>query len=223
MRAMILAAGRGERLRPLTDTTPKPLLPVAGRPLIEYHIQRLAQAGFKDLVINHAHLGDQIEETLGDGARWGLSISYSREGTALETGGGIFRALPLLGSRPFLVVNGDIWCDYPFDKLRARVLTGLAHLVLVPNPPHHARGDFGLDGQRVLSGGPTLYTFSGIGLYHPELFLGCQPGAFPLAPLLRRAMDDNRVTGELYQGCWIDVGTKERLVEAEKAALKGDR
>lgn len=219
MKAMILAAGRGERMRPLTDRTPKPLLPVAGRPLIEYHIEHLAHAGFKQLVINHAHLGDQIEAALGDGSRWGVSISYSREGAALETGGGIFRALPLLGPLPFVVVNGDIWCDYAFENLRARVLTGLAHLVLVPNPGHHARGDFGLHDQRVVSHAPVLYTFSGIGLYHPELFADCQPGAFPLAPLLRKAMDANCVTGEVYGGCWIDVGTKERLAEAERLAL----
>ena len=216
---MILAAGRGERLRPHTDHTPKPLLPIAGKPLIEHHIEALVAAGITELVINHAWLGDQIEAALGDGARLGASIRYSAEGgSALETGGGIFRALPLLGDEPFLVVNGDVMTDFDFRQLPQR-LSGLAHLVLVPNPPHHPAGDFALYGGQVASAGEATWTFSGIGVYHPRLFAGCHDGAFPLAPLLRRAMADGQVSGELYQGLWIDVGTEQRLQEAE-AALK---
>ncbi len=219
MRAMILAAGRGERMRPLTDHTPKPLLPVAGRPLIEHHLLALAAAGFREVVINHAHLGGMIEAALGDGARFGLEIRYSAEETALETGGGIFRALPLLGSEPFLVINGDVWTDYPYARLPAAP-DGEAHLVLVPNPPHNPRGDFLLQGGRVLSGEGRCYTFSGIGVYRPELFAGGGEGAFPLAPLLRAAMARGRVSGELYQGCWVDVGTRERLAEVERIATE---
>ncbi len=214
---MILAAGRGNRMRPLTDHTPKPLLRVGGKPLIQHHIERLAAAGIREIVINHAHLGQQIEAALGDGERFGVAIRYSAEGEgqALETGGGIFKALPLLGPDPFLVVNGDIWTDCPFADLWLRE-GDLAHLVLVANPPHHPGGDFGLHGGRVGSAGEPRLTFSGIGLYHPELFAGCSPGAFPLAPLLRRAMDGDRVGGSRHLGHWCDIGTPERLAELDR-------
>ena len=213
MKAMILAAGRGKRLRPLTDHTPKPLLPVADKPLIQYHIEALVAAGIHELVINHAHLGSRVEEELGDGSLWGVNISYSPEVEALGTAGGIFNALPLLGSKPFVVVNGDIWTDYDFGSLS---LTGdkLAHLVLVPNPAHHPDGDFALD-DRVSVNGEPRWTFSGIGIYCPELFRNCCAGAFPLAPLLRQAAAKGRVSGELFAGQWTDVGTPERLRDLE--------
>jgi len=217
MRAMILAAGKGERLRPLTLHTPKPLVRAAGVPLIEYHVRALAGAGFDELVINHAWLGQQIEDYLGDGSRFGVTIRYSAEGEPLETGGGIHQALGLLGDEPFLVVNGDIWTDYDFAQLR-RPLHGLAHLVLVNNPPHHPAGDFSLADATVAepaSNGEAL-TYSGISVLHPALFEGCQPGAFKLAPLLRRAMADGQVSGESYGGRWVDVGTHERLAEVER-------
>lgn len=212
MKAMILAAGRGKRLRPLTDNIPKPLLPVGGRPIIEYTIEALETAGFRDLVINLAHLGDQIESALGDGNRLNVAIQYSREGhVALETGGGIFRALRLLGKKPFLVVNGDIFSEFPYQRLLSPS-NNLAHLVLVPNPPHHQQGDFALtDDGKVCQSGDSTYTFSGIGVYRPELFGGCKDGVFPLSPLLREAMDQGKVSGELYRGLWIDIGTLERL------------
>lgn len=213
---MILAAGRGERMRPLTDHTPKPLLEAGGRRLIEYHLKALARAGFTDIVVNHAHLGVRIEQALGDGSRHGVRIAYSPEGDkALETGGGIFHALPLLGDEPFLVVNGDVWTDYPFARLPHEP-QGLAHLVLVDNPPHHPQGDFALTGSRVTSDGPARLTFSGIGVYRPELFAGCEPGVFPLAPLLRRAMEAGQVTGEHYRGRWLDIGTPQRLEELDR-------
>ena len=220
MKAMILAAGRGERLRPLTDTTPKPLIPVRGKPLIQWHIESLATAGFTELVINHAWLGEQIESALGDGSRFGVHIRYSPEGErALETGGGIFRALPLLGEEPFLVLNGDIFTDFDFSSL-PRQPTGSAHLVLVPNPAHHPQGDFVLTDGRVSAQGEPRLTFSGIGIYHPRLFAGCQEGAFPLAPLLRAAMARQEISGELYSGCWVDVGSVERLQQAEALVSK---
>ncbi|WP_375741176.1 N-acetylmuramate alpha-1-phosphate uridylyltransferase MurU [Pseudomonas boanensis] len=217
MRAMILAAGKGERMRPLTLHTPKPLVRAAGTPLIEFHLRALADAGFRELVINHAWLGQQIEDHLGDGARFGLSIRYSAEGEPLETGGGIFRALPMLGGEPFLVVNGDVWTDFDFLHLR-RPLDGLAHLVLVDNPEHHPRGDFCLDAGMVhdaVAGKPSL-TYSGIAVLHPRLFAGCQSGAFKLAPLLRQAMAEGRVSGEYFSGRWVDVGTHERLADVER-------
>ncbi len=225
MKGMILAAGRGERMRPLTDHLPKPLLEVAGRPLIEYHIRALAAAGIRELVVNTAHLGHRIREALGDGARLGVSILYSDEGEeALETGGGIFRALPLLGSAPFVVVNGDIWTEFDFRRLRRDPPAGGAHLVLVPNPSHHAAGDFLLrgDGSVAAEGEGERYTFAGIGLYSPELFAGCRDGRFPLAPLLREAMAGGRVSGELYRGGWVDVGTPRRLAELDER-LRGGR
>jgi MurNAc alpha-1-phosphate uridylyltransferase len=221
MQAMILAAGRGERMRPLTDHIPKPLLRVGGKPLIVLHLERLASAGIGDIVINHAHLGEQIEATLGDGGRWGVRIRYSPERKALETGGGIFRALPLLGSDPFLVVNGDIWTELDFSRLRIET-DRLAHLVLVSNPPHHPGGDFALSNGRVLAEGEPRYTFSGIGVYHPDLFRDQEPGAFPLAPLLRQAMGRGLVSGELYGGRWSDVGTPDRL-QALDRMLSVDR
>lgn len=224
MKAMILAAGKGERLRPLTLHTPKPLVRAAGVPLIEYHVRALAAAGFRELVINHAWLGAQIEDYLGDGERFGVSIAYSAEGEPLETGGGIFRALPLLGDEPFLVVNGDIWTDYPFAGL-CRPLAGLAHLVLVDNPAHHPEGDFRLleDGRITdAAAGLDRLTYSGIAVLAPALFAGCRPGAFKLAPLLRQAMADGRVGGERFAGRWVDVGTHERLAEVERL-LQGAR
>ncbi len=225
IKAMILAAGRGERMRPLTDHTPKPLLRVGGKALIEYHLEALAAAGVRELVINHAHLGHRIEQALGDGARWGLRIAYSAEGEgrALETGGGIFKVLPLLGPGPFLVLNGDVWCQPNFSRLS--LASGrLAHLLLVDNPAHHPRGDFLLENGLARDPGPKqdperpgrCLTFSGIGLYHPELFADCRPGAFPLAPLLRAAMGQGRVSAEHYRGPWLDVGTPQRLAELER-------
>jgi len=216
---MILAAGRGERMRPLTDCTPKPLLPVAGQPLIEHHIEALARAGFKELVINHAHLGEQIEEALGNGQRWGITILYSPESTgALETGGGIFNALPLLGDDPFVVINGDIWTDYDLTCLRVPEHK-LAHLILVDNPAHNPEGDFLLSNDGLCSeGAGKCLTFSGIGVYQPAFFADCKPGAFPLAPVLKTAMAHGRVSGEYYTGKWVDVGTPQRL-EALNTAL----
>jgi MurNAc alpha-1-phosphate uridylyltransferase len=211
---MILAAGRGERMRPLTDSTPKPLLPVAGKPLIVWHLERLARAGFRDIVINYAHLGDQIEALLDDGSAWGVSIRYSAEPPgALETAGGIANALPLLGDDPFLVVNGDIYCEWDFGRaLSALPAADLAHLVLVPNAAHHPKGDFALAGDRVAAAGDSLLTFSGIGIYRPQLFAAVERGKpAKLAPLLREAMAAHRVGGECFGGRWVDVGTPERL------------
>ncbi|MEA3243904.1 MAG: nucleotidyltransferase family protein [Pseudomonadota bacterium] len=216
MRAMILAAGRGERMRPLTDQTPKPLLKVGGKPLIQYHIEALRDAGFRELVVNHAHLGNQIVERLGDGAQFGVHIDYSAEAEgALETGGGIKQALPLLGEQPFLVINGDIWTDYPYQQLY-REPEGLAHLVLIDNPPHHPEGDFQLNGRRLTVEGKRKLTFSGIGLYQPDLFADSPDGAFPLAPLLRGAMQAGQVSGEYFQGRWLDIGTPQRLEELNR-------
>jgi MurNAc alpha-1-phosphate uridylyltransferase len=214
MKAMILAAGRGERMRPLTDLTPKPLLPVAGKPLIVWHLERLARAGFREIVINHAHLGDQIETLLGDGDAWGLRIAYSAEPQgALETAGGIANALPLLGDEPFLVVNGDIFCDWDFARAHAALAPRhLAHLVLVPNPPHHPGGDFTLAGATVGRGETDRLTFSGIGVYRPELFAGIERGRpAKLAPLLVEAIAAGRIRGERHAGRWEDVGTPARL------------
>jgi MurNAc alpha-1-phosphate uridylyltransferase len=211
MKAMILAAGRGERMRPLTDHTPKPLLQVGGKPLIVWHLERLAKDGFKELVINHAHLGKQIEQALGSGSAWGLSIEYSSEIKALETAGGIANALPLLGDSPFLVVNGDVFTEINFGVLQL-VSPNLAHLVMVDNPPQHPDGDFSLDSGKITASGSHKLTFSGVGVYHPALFVDVDRSqAAKLAPLLRSAMAEGLVTGDHYQGVWHDIGTPERL------------
>lgn len=221
-RAMILAAGRGERMRPLTDHTPKPLLPVGGKPLIVWHIERLRAAGFTELVINHAHLGHRLEDALGDGSAFGVRIAWSPEATALETAGGIRHALPLLGEEPFVVINGDVFCDADFAALRTaaeslRAEGPLAHLLLVDNPAHHTEGDFRLaaDGHIHADGNPRL-TFAGLGAYHPALFAGLADDTpAKLAPLLREAMNAGKVTGQHHTGRWIDVGTPERLAEID--------
>jgi MurNAc alpha-1-phosphate uridylyltransferase len=222
MKAMILAAGRGVRMRPLTDATPKPLLAAGGKPLIQWQLEKLARAGFAEVVINHAHLGNLIEAALGDGSRFGLSIRYSAEGEALETAGGIALALPALGVEPFLVINADVYSDYDYSELPGLSLEdSLAHLVLVDNPPQHPRGDFALDAGRVREAGPRMLTFSGIGVYAPRLFSGIPPKAkVPLAPLLRKAAAANRVSGEHYRGRWRDIGTIERL-QALDLELRG--
>jgi MurNAc alpha-1-phosphate uridylyltransferase len=208
---MILAAGRGERLRPMTDTTPKPLLRVRGQPLIERHVMRLARAGVERIVINLAWLGSQIREYLGDGSRYGVAIVYSEEQPrALETAGGIVRALPHLGPAPFAVVNGDIYTDFPFETLEVAADRD-AHLVLAPNPPQHPRGDFGMEQGLALGAAATQYTFSGIAMYRSAFFAGCTDGVFPLKPLLLRSMAAKRCSAELYTGVWEDVGTPERL------------
>ncbi len=229
MRAMILAAGRGERMRPLTDRCPKPLLEVAGKPLIEWHLERLRAAGFVDVVVNHAHLGEMLERALGGGERWGLRIAYSAEGVALETAGGIAFALPLLGDAPFLVVNGDVWCDFDFRAARtmAGAMSGSALdacCVLVPNPAHNPRGDFGLEPSDAVApplamlstSAAPLLTFSGIAVYAPRLFDGIVRGArAPLAPLLVRAAQQARAAALRHDGRWVDVGTPERLAELD--------
>lgn len=210
---MILAAGRGERMRPLTDDTPKPLLEVGKYSLIEHLVRSLAESGFSMLIVNHAHLGNQVEARLGTGAQYGVSIEYSAEGeTGLETGGGIYKALPLLGDKPFLVVNGDLWTDYPFSRLHNMEPAGMAHLVMVENPPHNPAGDFVLGQASVISNdGGNRLTYSGIGVYRPEMFVDCVPGKFPLAPMLRKLADESRLTGEYFAGQWSDVGTPARL------------
>jgi MurNAc alpha-1-phosphate uridylyltransferase len=210
---MILAAGRGERMRPLTDSTPKPLLMVGGKPLIVWHLEALVSAGIHEVIINHAWLGEQIPQALGDGCRWGVSIRYSAEGNVgLETGGGIVNALPLLGDAPFLLLNGDVFTDINLTDLVQRGLAQemLAHLCLVDNPEHHPKGDFSLSPQGLVSDTPSL-TFAGVSLISPALFTQCQSGRFPLAPLLRRAMQTQQVSGEYHRGFWLDVGTPERL------------
>jgi MurNAc alpha-1-phosphate uridylyltransferase len=214
---MILAAGRGERMRPLTDHTPKPLLKVGGKSLIVWHLQRLALAGFKEIVINYAHLGQQIEAALGDGSEWGFHILYSPEEKALETAGGIANALPLLGAEPFLVVNGDVFTDVNFSSLKLQP-PNLAHLVMVNNPPQHPQGDFAISAGKLAENGDMRYTFSGIGVYHPQLFAEVKKGEpAKLAPLLREAMAAGLVSAEHYSGVWHDIGTPERLAELDKA------
>lgn len=232
MRAMILAAGRGERMRPLTDSTPKPLLPAGGKPLILWHIERLVSAGIRDIIINHAWLGGQIEQFLQDGARFGAHISYSPESEPLETAGGIAHALHLLGQEPFLVINGDIWCDW--DPTHAPAIAQqliqqkkLAWLLLANNPEHHPGGDFSLAGNATVSDSgnsgaeasafpPELFTFTGIGIYQPELFHGLSPDSpAKLAPLLRQAMANYLVLGQHYNGNWTDVGTPQRLAQLD--------
>jgi len=222
MKAMLLAAGRGERMRPITDSLPKPLVPVAGRPLIAWHLGALARANFREVVINTSWLAPQLHAALGDGSPWGVSISWSDEGPVpLETGGGIFRAVPLLGPGPFLVVNADIWTDIDFATLSLE--NGAhAHLVLVPNPPHNSRGDFGLDGDLVVSRDADRFTYSGVGMFRREFFDGASGERFPLLPLLNRAIAAQRVRGELHRGAWSDVGTPERLaaLDARLRALQ---
>lgn len=214
MKAMILSAGRGERLRPLTDHTPKPLLKAGGKPLIVHLIERLVSAGFVEIVINYAHLGEQFPTALGDGSNWGAKISYSPEiNGGLETAGGIVHALPLLGDQPFLVINGDIWTNFDFAKMRNKLdADTLCHLVLVPNPPQHPNGDFHLDNDnRLHADGTPKFTFSGIAVYRPALFAGLDDSKRPLKPLLIDAMQQKRATGLFHGGQWSDIGTVERL------------
>ena len=221
MKAMILAAGRGERMRPLTDTTPKPLLQVCGKPIIQYTIEQLVNAGFNEIVINIAHLGQQIKNTLGSGKQFGASITYSDEGdTALETAGGIANALNILGEAPFLIVNGDIANDYDFSQLHNKTIKQ-AHLVLIANPKHHEEGDFHLLNNGIITekGLPKL-TYSGIGLFHPELFRNLKAGVNKLGPLLRKTLSNNSVSGEQFNGFWMDIGTPERLKEMESYLKK---
>jgi len=219
---MILAAGRGERMRPLTDHTPKPLLQCGGQALIDRHLAALAHAGVREVVINLAWLGEQIRDHVGDGSEWGMTVAYSDEGAqALETAGGIIRALPLLGLDPFIVINGDVVTDYSFERL-ALPAGRQAHLVLVGNPDHHVGGDFCLSGGEVVTEGARRLTFSGIGVYSPALFAGRQDAVAPLAPLLREAIVRGRVSGERHAGLWRDIGTPERL-EAADAALRSRR
>jgi len=225
LKAMILAAGRGVRMRPMTDNLPKPLLCVGNKTLIEYHIENLARAGFVDIVINHAYLGKMIETALGDGSRYGVNICYSPETIALETAGGIVRALPLLESKsenelveqPFLIVNADIYCEFNFSTLlpilrQIKMGTDTAHLVMVSNQEHHPDGDFFLDSGRLVPTGKEKLTFSGISIYKPSFFYGIKPGIVSkLAPKLCQAITEGKVSGEHYKGVWVDVGTPERL------------
>ena len=222
MKAMLLAAGRGERLRPITDHIPKALVEAGGKPLIGWHLERLARAGFREAVINVSHLGERIVERLGDGRRYGLRLSYSREPERLETAGGIANALPLLGMEPFLLVNADVYCECDFARLREVSLGDrLAHLLVVPNPPHKAKGDFELRGGLIVGDDPApRYTYSGVALMKPALVAPVKPGEkAALAPLLYAAASNRRLGGELYEGLWQDVGTIERLAELE-AQLK---
>jgi len=226
MKAMILAAGHGTRMRPLTDHTPKPLLKAGGKPLIVWHIEKLKKAGFQDIIINIAWLGDQIPEALGDGSLFGVNLFYSDEQKdgALETAGGIIKALPLLTSKsdadkePFLVTNGDVWCDYQYQNKNPLKDGKLAHLILVNNPAHNPQGDFALLQNQLVSDYDDKtknekFTFSGIGYYHPDLFKNLEQGKRPLAPLLRASMNNGKVTGELFNGDWRDIGTPERLAD----------
>jgi MurNAc alpha-1-phosphate uridylyltransferase len=216
MKAMILAAGRGERLRPLTDHTPKPLLEVRGKPLIHWHLERLAGGGVREVVINLSWLGERIQAALGDGSRWGLHLHYSEEGPVpLETGGGVFRALPWLGAAPFLLVNGDAYTDLEYTRL-ALPAGRDAQLVLVANPPQHPHGDFALRDGLVHDDGEPRWTYSGIGVYSAALFAGCSDGRFPLLPLLKRAISLGRLGGTVHRGTWHDVGTIERLTELNR-------
>jgi len=223
VKVMLLAAGVGERMRPLTDHTPKPLLQVAGVPLLEHHIRRLAEAGLTDLLINVAHLGQQIIDYCGDGSRWGVSIAYSPEAAPLETAGGIINAMPLLGQQPFMVVNGDVWTDYPFRPLASRGLLSAsrsAHLVLVDNPPQHPLGDYTLSDTATLEikkPDACGYTYAGVALFSPRFFAGVSAGKLALRPLLDKAISSSQVSGEHYTGSWVDVGTPERLQQLDNA------
>jgi len=221
MRAMILAAGRGERMRPLTDKTPKPMLQANGKPLIKYHVENLVRAGIVDIVINHAVFGEQIEAYLSDGKALGARIIYSVEGDQLlETAGGIIKALPLLGEEPFITVNADIWTDFPFQNLLSMsdgLLNHSAHIILVENPEHNLKGDFSLKDGKVLNEGEPMLTFSGISIFTAEFFMNCSPGNRTLAPMLRQASSQGRVTGSDYYGQWWDIGTPERLHELRQS------
>jgi len=219
-KVMILAAGRGQRMGAMTDDCPKPLLKISGKPIIEYHLDALKQQGFHDIVINTAYLGHKLPEALGDGSLYGLNIQYSHEqALGLETAGGIINALPLLGNAPFIVINGDIWTDYDFSKL-ALPSNKLAHIVLVNNPEHNPDGDFSLINNNVRSeANLNTYTFSGIGVYHPDLFLGLSSGFRPLKEPLLHAISENHVSGELHSGEWQDIGTPKRLLEIEEKIL----
>lgn len=220
MKAMILAAGQGKRLRPLTDTIPKPLIKIGKYAIIEYRLQSLASAGIKEVVINVAYKAQQIMDALGDGSRYGVKIEYSIEPEeGLETGGGIFNALPLLGNEPFVLNNADIWTDYSLQKLPKKI-SGLAHLVLSNNMPHHPEGDFALDGNYVIEHGAPKYTYSGIAIYDPILFKDCQPGFFSVVPLLKAAMKNKLVTGEHYPGQWVDIGTIQQLEYLRNSILE---
>ncbi len=214
MNAMILAAGRGERMRPLTDKIPKPLLKVYNKPLIVWHIEKLASLGFSQIVINIDYLGAMVEKSLGDGSKWGVTLLYSdeRDSGALESAGGIIKALPLIESKTFLVLNSDIWCDYEFDN-NFDLKDDLAHLILVPNPQHNKEGDFALNKDRVSNNAQNRFTFSGIGYYSSKLFEGLESKKMPLAPLLRQAAQNGKVSGSLYKGTWHDIGTPQRLKE----------
>jgi MurNAc alpha-1-phosphate uridylyltransferase len=221
MKAMLLAAGRGERMRPLTDHTPKPLLPAGGKPLIAWHLEALARAGVREVIINLSWLGPQIRAALGDGREFGLQIQYSEEGSPpLETGGGIFQALPLLGPAPFLVVNADTFTDIDVSTLELSAAAD-ARLVLVPNPPQHPRGDFGLAGEAIVDRDPRPFTYSGIGIFSARLFAGCAAGPFPLLPLLKRASAAGRLQGQLHAGQWLDIGTPERLAGLNQLLGRG--
>lgn len=223
MRAMILAAGRGERMRPLTDRTPKPLLTVAGKAMIQYHIEALAAAGMREIVINLAWLGQQIRSAIGDGSQFGVRVHYSDEGdAALETGGGVFKALPLLagpsGTDPFVVVSGDVWTEYPLGDVGTKLSdTDIAHFVVVSNPEFHSRGDFGLADGRLTDSGER-YTYANIGVMRPEFFAGCQAAKFPLAPLMFDWIRKGRVSGELFRGVWHNVGTPQQLQQIDQEA-----
>ena len=221
---MLLAAGRGERLRPITDKLPKPLVEVAGKPLIVYHLEALARAEVREVVINLSWLGERIRGFLGDGSRYGVRIAYSEEGPVpLETGGGIHRALPLLGPDPFLVVNSDVWTDIDFSRVLTLDESADARLLLAPNPPQHPRGDFGLEGDFVVEREADRFTYTGIGVYRRQLFAGCAPGKFPLLPLLKRAIAARRLRGEVYRGEWLDIGSPDRLawLDAKERAARG--
>lgn len=223
MKAMILAAGRGERMRPLTDRTPKPLLQVGGKALIVWHLERLAQAGFSEVIINHAHLGEQIEQALGNGSQWGLSIEYSAEGTALETAGGIAYALDRLGEQPFLVVNGDIYTDADFGHFSQALKPGLlAHLLLVDNPPQHPQGDFVLEHGKLVLEGKNRLTYSGVAVYHPRLFTQVVKGqSARLAPLINEAIAAGLASAEHHRGVWHDIGTPQRLADLDQQLKAG--
>ncbi len=209
MKAMILAAGRGKRMQPLSDSIPKPLLPVAGKPLLAHHLMALAKQGIREVVINLSYLADKVQAVIGDGSDYKITIHYSLEPTALETGGGIYQALPLLGKEPFLVISADIWTDFPFEKLPQDLNGNLAHLVVVDNPSYHPEGDFALLENKLLNEGQPKLTFANIGIYHPDLFKNCQAEPFPLVKLLRPAIAAGKISAEHYQGDWANVGTPE--------------